>query len=95
MKINHYKEVGEKMLKQYEAIYKNGKLQWIDTPPEAIENRRVVVLLNEEREMPESLNISALLRKTRGTMGRHMTMEELDAEILTMRDEWTREWERN
>lgn len=83
------------MLKQYEAIYRNGKLQWINTPPEAIENRRVVVLLDEEREMPISVNISGLLLKTRGTMGRHMTMEELDAEIHTMRNEWTREWERN
>ncbi len=41
------------MLKQYEAIYKNGKLQWVNTPPEAIENRRVVVLLDEEGEMPK------------------------------------------
>ena len=83
------------MLKQYEAIYRNGKLQWLNTPPETIENRRVVVLLDEERVMPNSVNISVLLRKTRGSIGRHMKMEELDAEIHAMRDEWTREWERN
>jgi len=83
------------MLKQYEAIYKNGQLQWICPPPVAIENRRVVVLLADEGDEPKSLNITALLNQTRGSLGRRMTIEEIDADIRTMRDEWTRNWDRS
>jgi hypothetical protein len=84
----------EKMLKQYEAIYKNGQLQWIGSPPAVIENRRVMVLLADERDEPKSINIPKLLSQTRGSLGRRMTMEEIDTDIRTMRDEWTREWDR-
>ena len=81
------------MLKQYEAIYKNGQLQWIGTPPVVIENRRVVVLLADEGDEPKSINIPMLLSQTRGSLGRRITMEEIDSDISTMRGEWTRKWD--
>jgi hypothetical protein len=83
------------MLKQYEAIYKNGQLQWICPPPVAIENRRVTVLLADEEDEPKSINITKLLSQTRGSLGRCITMEEIDKDISSMRDEWTRKkWDR-
>ena len=83
------------MIKQYEAIYKNGQLQWIYPPPMAIENRRVMVSLADEVDEPKSINITKLLSQTRGSLGRRMTMEEIDTDISTMRDEWTRKWDRS
>jgi hypothetical protein len=81
------------MLKQYEAIYKNGQLQWIYPPPVAFENRRVMVLLADEEDKPKSIDITMLLNQTRGSLGRRMSMEEIDTDISTMRDEWTRKWD--
>ena len=81
------------MIKQYEAIYKNGQLQWIYPPPVAIENRRVLVSLVDDRDELKSINITMLLSQTRGSLGRRMTMEEIDTDISTMRDEWTRKWD--
>jgi hypothetical protein len=83
------------MLKQYEAIYKSGQLQWICPPPVAIENRRVMVSLVDEEDEPKSINMTMLLSQTRGSLGRLMTMEEIDKDISAMRDEWTRKWDRS
>jgi hypothetical protein len=83
------------MLKQYEAIYKSGQLQWIHHPPVAIENRRVMVSLADEvDDESRSINVTMLLNQTRGSLGRRMTMEEIDTDISAMRDEWTRKWDR-
>ena len=79
-----------KMIKQYEAIYKKGQLQWIGSPPMVIENRRVMVSLADEGDEPKSTNVPKLLSETRGILGDRMTMEDIDADIRTMRDEWTR-----
>jgi hypothetical protein len=81
------------MIKQYEAIYKNGQLQWIYPPPAAMENRRVIVSFADEENQPKSINITKLLSQTRGSLGRCMTIEEIDREISAMRDEWTRKWD--
>ena len=83
------------MPKQYEAIYKNGQLQWIYPSPAAFENRRVMVLLADEEDKPKSIDITMLLSQTRGSPGRLMTMEEIDKDISAMRDEWTRKWDRS
>ena len=81
------------MIKQYEAIYKNGQLQWIYPPPVAIENRRVMISLADEEDEPKSIDITMLLSQTRGILGRRMTMEEIDRDVSNMRDEWTRKWD--
>lgn len=83
------------MLKQYEAIYKNGQLQWIHPPPVAMENRRVLISLADDVDEPRPTNITMLLNQTRGSLGRRMSMEEIDTDISAMRDEWTRKWDRS
>ena len=54
----------------------------------------MVSLVNEGDE-PKSINITMLLSQTRGSLGRRMTMEEIDTDISAMRDEWTRKWDRS
>ena len=83
------------MIKQYEAIYKKGQLQWIGPPPVVVENRHVMVsLVDEVDDESRSINVTMLLNQTRGSLGRRMTMEEIDRDISAMRDEWTRKWDR-
>jgi hypothetical protein len=81
------------MYKQYEAFYKKGKLQWIGSPPTALENRRVTVLLADDDTEAKPMNITKLLSQTRGSLGRHITIEEIDKDIRAMREEWTRQWD--
>jgi len=81
------------MLKQYEAIYQNGKLLWIYPPPFTIENRRVTVLLEDDQDDQKILNIKMLLKQTQGTLDQRMTIEDIDADISAMRDEWSRKWD--
>ncbi|MHB8091146.1 MAG: hypothetical protein ACYDH8_06065 [Syntrophales bacterium] len=83
------------MIKQYEAIYKNGQLQWIYPPPVVFENRRVTVLLADDVDEAKSIDIAMLLNQTRGSLGRRMSMEEIDDDISAVRDEWTRKWDRS
>ena len=82
------------MLKQYEAVYKNGQLQWLGAPPVEIENRRVFVSIANDGQALPQVNIAILLSRTRGSLGCKMTTDEIDADVRAMRDEWTREWER-
>lgn len=81
------------MLKQYEAIYKNGQLLWIHPPPFTIENRRVTVLLEDDQDHQKAINIKMLLNQTQGTLDKRITMEDIDVDISAMRDEWTRKWD--
>ena len=81
------------MLKQYEAIYKEGKLLWIYPPPFAIENRRVTVLLEDDQDDQKAVNIKMLLKQTQGTLDQRMTIEDIDADISAMRGEWSRKWD--
>ncbi len=81
------------MLKQYEAIYQNGKLLWIYPPPFAIENRRVTVLLEDDQDDRKAINIKMLLKQTQGALDQRMTIEDIDADISAMRDEWSRKWD--
>lgn len=81
------------MLKQYEAVYKRGQLQWIGVPPVEIENRRVLVSIADDGQVLQQVNIANLLSRTRNSLGCKMTTEEIDADVRAMRDEWVREWE--
>jgi predicted nucleic acid-binding protein len=74
--------------------YKNGQLQWLGAPSVEIENRRILVSVANDGQALPQVNIANLLSRTRGSLGRKMTAEEIDANVRTMRDEWTREWER-
>ena len=84
------------MLKSYEAIYDHGKLQWVsEEPPIQGQRRRIVVVMEVDQgpEQPRKETIRELLARTRGSLGGIMTVDEIDAEVRAMRDEWEREWD--
>ncbi len=84
------------MLKSYDAVYDHGQLHWIQQPPPNISQKmRVIVVLEvpQKQEEPIQESIHALLQRTRGVLGNGKTLEDIDREILTMRQEWQREWE--
>ena len=84
------------MLKSYEAVYDHGQLHWIQHPPlDMTQTMRVMVMLEvpQKQKAQTQESIHALLQRTRGVVGKGKTLAEIDREILTMREEWQREWE--
>ena len=84
------------MLKSYAAIYDKGKLRWIgEEPPIQDQWKRVLVVMEveQEAENPKE-SVRELLTRTRGSLGGTMTIDEIDAEVRAMRDEWERAWGR-
>jgi hypothetical protein len=83
------------MLTSYEAIYSDGRLQWLDQPPpEQEQELRVMVVMEiPQKPQPRQESIGELLRRTRGILGKGKTLDDIDAEIRAMRSEWEREWE--
>jgi hypothetical protein len=81
------------MLKSYEAIYSCGYLRWINqSAPDLDKETRVVVVMDIHPEPQKTQEtIRELLKRTRGSMGRGKTLDEIDAEIRTMRHEWERD----
>lgn len=41
------------MLQTYEAIYRNGRLEWLDSPPTIDEARVIVTILPSENPLPQ------------------------------------------
>jgi hypothetical protein len=80
------------MLKSYEAVYDHGELKWMgDRPPEG--KMKVIVTVVEE-ETPGTASLIELLEQTRGCVNPPKSIEEIDSDIRSMRDEWEREWDR-
>jgi hypothetical protein len=76
------------MLKSYEAVYNHGRLHWIhQAPPELAKETRVIVVLDIPQHQEENAqeSIHALLQRTRGSLGRGKTLQEIDQEIQVMR----------
>ena len=80
------------MLKAYEAIYEDGRLEWLDEQPKAGRHRVLVTVLDpKKRRAPEE--VRRVLEATRGAWGRGKTMDEIDREIESMRAEWDATWD--
>lgn len=58
------------MFQSYEAIYRNGKLEWLDTPP-VVEEARVIVTVLSTRQaaVPARRQPPAKLKGTARTLG--------------------------
>lgn len=77
------------MLQTYEAIYNGQQFHWLnETPPKPDKEIRVVVVMDVEKP-----NIREVLQNTRGAWSKGKTLDEIDAEIKSMRSEWDREWD--
>ena len=84
------------MLKSFEALYHKGHLHWIGaSPPEEIERRRVVVVIDlEKRPVQSGVKLRMLLSRTRACLEPLRSIQEIDNELAKTRTEWDREWEK-
>jgi len=79
------------MMETYEAVYENGRLEWLEEPPQPGRCRvRVTVLEDMPRRSPEE--VQRVLDETRGAWGAEASPDEVDREIEAMREAWNRPW---
>jgi len=83
------------MLQTYEAIYSDNQFRWINqAPPKLDKEVRVVLVMDVEKTTAKpKKNLHEVLQRTRGAWGKGKTLDEIDAEIHTMRSEWERKWD--
>ncbi|MBI4961820.1 MAG: hypothetical protein HY913_00950 [Desulfomonile tiedjei] len=82
------------MLKSYEAVYEEGTLRWVREQPPAKRMKVIVTVLEEEMDTQHSAARKAILERTKGCVKPGKSVEEIDADIRQMRDEWEREWDK-
>lgn len=80
------------MLETYEAVYEDGRLEWLGQRPRVGRHRVLVIVLEEKMPDRSPEDIQLVLDQTRGAWGTGKTPEEIDREIEAMRTEWDRPW---
>ena len=78
------------MLPTYEAIYENGRLRRLGEAPKAGRHHILVTVLDRVVGPLSREEVEAVLKDTRGLWGSHKSVEEIDAELDRIRDEWER-----
>jgi hypothetical protein len=78
------------MSKTYEAIYKDGHLQWLGAQPRAGRHRLRITIIAGNPLQHSPQEVHRMLEATRGAWGRGKALEDIDAEIGRMRAEWDR-----
>ena len=79
------------MMKTYEAIYEDGRLEWTEDAPEPGRCRvRVTVLEDMPRRPPEE--VQRVLDDTRGAWGAAASPDDVDRDVEAMRETWNRPW---
>lgn len=74
----------------YEAIYEDGQIEWIGEEPEPGRHRVQVTVLDREPEPRDPEEVRRVLEEARGAWGTDKSLEEVEAEIQQLRDEWDR-----
>jgi hypothetical protein len=83
------------MLKSYEAVYEEGRLWWVREQPAARRMKVIVTVLEEDTDAVQcAITRKALLERTKGCVRPGKSLEEIDADVRQMRDEWQREWDK-
>lgn len=85
------------MLKSYEAVYKHGKLDWLNIPPQVRDGMKVIVVIEESDEQKYEIRRKELMKTLKATWGcvtPRRSIVEIDKDIRKMRDEWEREWDK-
>lgn len=78
------------MLKSYEAVYEDGTLRWLREQPAAKRMKVIVTVLEEETVAQGTSARKALLQRTKGCVTPGRSIQEIDAEVRHMREEWER-----
>ncbi len=79
------------MLKSYAAVYKQGRLEWLDDAPEQ-DTVQVIVTLVDSRISPDVVDNSRQLMQLAGKISAFKALDEPVAWQQQQRDEWQREW---
>lgn len=79
------------MLNSYQAEINGSQLIWIDQPPEPVEHRRVLVVMEDiasapAKNPPTNSAYIAFMRAQR-CLGK-ASREQIDAQLAAMRSEW-------
>ncbi|PSQ95289.1 MAG: hypothetical protein BRD55_12300 [Bacteroidetes bacterium SW_9_63_38] len=74
----------------YEAIYENGHLEWIGDEPTPGRHRVQVRVLDSETNTHDRDEVRRAFEKARGAWGTNKSLDEVEAEIQELRDEWDR-----
>ena len=82
------------MLKSYEAVYEEGRLRWIREQPAAKRMKVIVTVLEEDTDVQLATTRKELMERTKGCVRPGKSLEEIDADVRQMRDEWQREWDK-
>lgn len=79
------------MLETYEAVYEDGRLEWLDGPPHP-GRCRVLVTVLEEMPQWSTEDIQHVLDETRGAWGTGKSRADVDRDVEAMRKTWHRPW---
>lgn len=60
--------------------------------PAHVTRAKLVVLYEEQPEQRPGVDIDGILARSRGVLGGH-SMDEIDAQLQAMRDEWDGDWD--
>jgi hypothetical protein len=74
----------------YEAIYEDGQLEWIGDEPAPGRHRVQVTVLDRKSKSQDPEEVRRVFEKARGAWGTNKSLEEVEAEIQRLRDEWDR-----
>jgi hypothetical protein len=74
----------------YEAIYEDGELEWIGDEPDPGRHRVEVTVLDSKTEKHDREEVRRVFEEARGAWGTDKSLEEVEAEIQQLRDEWDR-----
>ena len=75
----------------YEAVYDDGRLEWLGTEPAAGRHRVLVMVLNPNEASPhDRADVRRMLEATRDVWGSGRPIEEVADEVQRIRAEWDR-----
>ncbi|MGO9119976.1 MAG: hypothetical protein ACLQPD_20480 [Desulfomonilaceae bacterium] len=73
------------MLKSYEAVYEDGRLEWVRERPAAKRMKVIVTVLEDDTDARSVVSTKELLERTKGCVRPGKSLEEIDADIRQMR----------
>lgn len=76
----------------YEAIYEDGKLEWVNEGPDPGRYRVLVTVTEEGTSSPSEEEVQRVLDEADGAWGTGKTVEEIDEDVEELRGEWDRPW---
>ncbi|MEK8018841.1 MAG: hypothetical protein VSS75_018365 [Candidatus Parabeggiatoa sp.] len=83
------------MLQTYEALYSDNQFRWLNQAPPKLDREVHVVLVMdiEKTTAKPKKNLHDVLQRAWGCLGTGKSLDEIDAEMNAMRQDWDRGWD--